>query len=86
MSYKKFTTYHRGHLIVFHRLAFLTRRADVHIYEPGGRLTHQRVVFVGKTEEDFVRNVASELKKLHALIDWRLGGVEERDQEIKWYH
>jgi len=92
MSHKKFTTYYRGHRIVFSRQLFLKRRADVDIYEPGGRLVHQGVVVVGKTEEDFIRNVAKELKMIRGRIDhritvgWDLDHAEERDQEVKWYH
>ena len=86
MSQKNFTTRYRGHSINFFRLAFLKRQAEVHIREPGGRLTHQRVVFIGETDEDFVRTVASQLKRLHALIDWRVGYAGERDQESKWLH
>ena len=87
MSGKKWTTRYRDHLIVFCRFDHISHSAVVTIYEPGDRCIHEEVVHVGLIYDgDYERNLQAMMLRLHRVIDRRHEGVEERDQEIKWYH
>jgi hypothetical protein len=85
MNKRKWTARYRDHLIVYVRLT--GHSGVVTIYEPGDRVIHEEVAHVGEIHDgDRERNLNAMMLRLHRIIDRRHDGVEERDQEIKWYH